>query len=207
MHLERPARPRVEPLPEVAEKARARMASSPANAVNVAATMAHNRTFSKAIGRFAGTVLTEGNVPPRQRELVILRMGWNCQAIYEFGQHTLFGRDVGLTDAEIYFVTRPLREGGWAPADHAILRLADDLYTDDCVTDATWAAVNEHFSVSDVIELIAAAGCYRLVSGFLNSCGVQLDDGVPGWPSLPPGATPVSTAGVPAGATSERSSA
>jgi hypothetical protein len=28
-----------------------------------------------------------------------------------------------------------------------------------------------------------AALCYRVVSGFLNSCGVELDDGVPGWPA------------------------
>ena len=186
MHLERPASARVEPLPEVAEKARARTATSPANAVNVVATMAHNPVFSKAIGRFATTVLTEGAVPPRQRELVILRTGWNCQAVYEFGQHTLFGRDAGLSDQEIYLVTRPLSQGEWSGDDRAVLRLADDLYTDDCVSDATWAALARHFTVSEVIELIAAAGCYRMVSGFLNSCGVQLDEGVPGWPT-PPG--------------------
>ena len=39
-------------------------------------------------------------------------MGWNCPAIYELAGATLFGRDVGLTDAEIYFVTRPLPRGG-----------------------------------------------------------------------------------------------
>lgn len=187
--MERPTSPRVEPLADAVAKARARMAESPANAINVFATMAHNRVVSKAIGRFASTVLTEGEVAPRQRELVILRMGWNCQAVYEFGQHTLFARDAGLTDDEIFAVTRPLTERSWADADRAVLRLTDDLYTDDCVSDATWAALGQHFSVSEVMELIAAAGCYRMVSGFLNSCGVQLDEGVPGWP-VPSGNKP-----------------
>jgi alkylhydroperoxidase family enzyme len=185
MHLARPAAPRLEPIEKVAVKAREAMKSQPINAVNVTATMAHNRTMSRAIGSFAQTVLFGGELPRRQVEIAVLRMGWNCESIYEFGQHTLFGRDAGLTDAEIYFTTRPVAEGGWSDADATILHLVDDLYTDDCVTDATWARANEHFSVPDIVHLIAAAGCYRVVSGFLNSAGVQLDDGVPGWPSPP----------------------
>ena len=73
----------------------------------------------------------------------------------------------------------------WSDADATILHIVDDLYTDDCVTDATWAKATEHFSVPDIVHLIAAAGCYRVVSGFLNSAGVQLDEGVPGWPAAP----------------------
>ena len=137
MHLARPVVPRLEPIPAVAEKAREAMKNQPINAVNVSATMAHNRTMSKAIGKFAQTVLFDGDLPRRQVEIAVLRMGWNCQAVYEFGQHTLFGRDAGLTDDEIYLTTRPVAEGSWSAADRAILQLVDDLYADDCVTDAT----------------------------------------------------------------------
>lgn len=182
MHLRRPSVPRLDPVPEVAARARERMAASPANAVNVTATLAHNRMVSKAVGQCAGALLTQGSVEPRQRELVILRMGWNCQAVYEFGQHTLFGRAAGLTDAEIYSVTRPLGEYPWGDGDRAGLQVADDLYADDCVSDATWAEALGHFTPAQLIELVAAAGCYRMVSGLLNSCGVELDEGVPGWP-------------------------
>ena len=188
MHLRRPLAPRLDPIPEVATKARERMETSPANAINVVATLAHNKVVSKAVGRFAGTILTEGSVEPRQRELAILRTGWNCQSVYEFGQHTLFGRDAGLTDAEIWLVTRPLSEGGWGEADRAVLQLADDVYADDCVSDATWSDLARHFAPADVIELVAAVGCYRMVSSLLNSCGVALDEGVPGWPRPTPDA-------------------
>jgi alkylhydroperoxidase family enzyme len=189
MHLARPAAPRLEPVPEVLERARQRAAEastpSPAKAFNVLATMAHNKTVSKAIGTFARTVLFDSDLPRRQVEIAVLRMGWNCQAVYEFGQHTLFGRDAGLSDEEIYFTTRPVDQGGWSPADAAILRLVDDLYADDCVSDASWDEACRHFAVPEVIHLIATAGCYRVVSGFLNSAGVQLDEGVPGWPAAP----------------------
>jgi 4-carboxymuconolactone decarboxylase len=187
MHQARPSVPRLQPIPEVMEKARERMKSSPVNAVNVVATMAHNRTLSKAFSTFAQGVLFDGGLPRRIVELAVLRMGWNCQAIYEFGQHTLFGRDVGLSDAEIYFVTRPLNQHSWAADERAALQAVDDLYADDCVSDAAWAAASEHFNESEIVHLLMAAGCYRVVSGFLNSAGVQLDEGVPGWPEAPGG--------------------
>lgn len=161
------------------------MKDQPINAVNVTATMAHNRTMSKAVNTFAQTVLFQGDLPRRQVELAVLRTGWNCQSIYEFGQHTLFGRAAGLSDEEIYATTRPLDGGGWSDADRAILQLADDVCADDCVSDATWSAVSSHFGPSDIVHLIAAVGCYRTVSSFLNSAGVVLDDGVPGWPDPP----------------------
>ncbi len=48
-------------------------------------------------------------------------------------------------------------------------------------------ARNKPISDEDMLHLVMAAGCHRLVSGVLNSCGVQLDDGVPGWPTPPRG--------------------
>ncbi|MDG2113328.1 MAG: carboxymuconolactone decarboxylase family protein [Actinomycetota bacterium] len=172
-------------MPKVIERARAAMADQPVKAMNVVATMSHNRTVRDAIGTFCQTMLFNSELPRRQIEIAVLRMGWNCQSVYEFGQHTLFGLDAGLSEEEIYYTTRPISHGGWSAADASILQLVDDLYADDCVSDASWAAACENFSDHDVIHLLAAAGAYRVVSGFLNSAGVQLDEGVPGWPTHP----------------------
>jgi alkylhydroperoxidase family enzyme len=60
--------------------------------------------------------------------------------------------------------------------------MADELAADDCVSDATWNALATRWSDAELVELLVVAGFYRLVSGFLNSAGVQLDDGVPGFP-------------------------
>ncbi len=186
MRIDRPATPRLAPIPAVAAKAREAMAELPVNAVNLMATMAHNGEVARGINRLAQATVVDGGVPRRQVEIAVLRMGWNCQAVYEFGQHSLFGRDAGLTDAEIYATTRPISEGAWPDAERAVLGLVDDLYADDCIRDSTWAEVTEHFSAGDIVQLIAAAGCYRLICGLANSTGVELDEGVPGWPSAPP---------------------
>ena len=75
----------------------------------------------------------------------------------------------------------------WTEEERAVLQVVDDLYADDCVGEATWAEAARFFGPSDMVHLLMAAGCYRVVSGFLNSAGVQLDEGVPGWPQAPGG--------------------
>ena len=181
----RPSTPRVEPMPSALEAAEEVMKDSVVNAINVTATLAHNEMVSAGVGRFSRQLLFKGSVDPRLREMVILRMGWNCQSVYEFGQHTLLGIDVGLTESEIYWLTRPSSNFLWEENEVALLAMVDDLYADDCVTDGTWAQLSRHFSVSDILEFMASALQYRLVSGLLNSCGVQRDEGVPGWPAAP----------------------
>jgi alkylhydroperoxidase family enzyme len=187
MHFARPTAPRIQPREDLLEKIRERQRNSPVNAVNVAATMARNKPLNRAFGPFAQAVLFEGGLSRRNVELAVLRMGWNCQAIYEFGQHTLFGRDAGLTAEEIYFVTRPLNQHNWTEEERTLLQAVDELYADDCIGDATWTKAASFFSEAEMLHLVMAAGCYRVVSGVLNSCGVQLDDGVPGWPTPPNG--------------------
>ena len=80
-------------------------------------------------------------------------------------------------------MTRPISSHGWSPVEATLIQMVDDLYSDDCVSDATWAELEGHFDHAAIIEFMAAALTYRVVSGLLNSCGVQLDEGVPGWPT------------------------
>jgi len=121
-------------------------------------------------------------IPAREREIVILRVGWNARSEYEFGQHTIIGLDVGLTGDEILALTRAPDEHEWSDADRDLIALADELAADDRVGDDTWARLATRWSEAELIELLLVAGMYRLVSGFLNSTGVRLDDGVPGFP-------------------------
>jgi len=176
--MRRPTNPRIGPTDQEPASLTTAM-----NARNVRSTLATNPTVAGGMAAMGRALLQEGTIPPRARELVILRMGWNCQSRYEFGQHTLMARAVGLTDTEIELLTRPLELGSWSAPDRALLEMVDDLYGNDCVSDQTWAELISHFDHHDVLEYMAATLFYRMVSGILNSCGVELDHGVPGWPS------------------------
>jgi alkylhydroperoxidase family enzyme len=64
-----------------------------------------------------------------------------------------------------------------------LVALADELCATNNVSDATWAALAARWSDAELVELVALAGFYRMVSGFLNATGVELDPGVPGFPT------------------------
>ena len=110
------SRPRIEPLSDADATdeqrdvlAAAAIGRSP---LNVQRTIARYPELARARQAFTQHVMRESSLPPRERELLILRTGWNRQSEYEFAQHTRFGRSVGLTDDEIRQVTQgPDAEG------------------------------------------------------------------------------------------------
>ena len=189
MTAERPTHPRIAPidLDDVTDdELRTTLAGAltlDGRPLNIFGVLGHHPKLLKRFNLLGGYILNKGLLPEREREMVILRIGWNARAVYEFGQHTVIGRRCGLTDEEITALTKAPDEHGWSADDRALVAMADDLSTDDCVSDATWAALSTRWSEAELIELLVVAGFYRLVSGFLNSAGVQLDDGVPGFPT------------------------
>jgi alkylhydroperoxidase family enzyme len=118
---------------------------------------------------------------PRERELLILRIGWLCQAEYEWGQHVRFGREAGLTNEEIARIKEGPDAPGWAPFDATLLRAADELHAEAFISDATWAALSERYHTQQLMDVVFTVGQYNMVSMALNTFGVQLDKGVKGF--------------------------
>ena len=50
------------------------------------------------------------------------------------------------------------------------------------ITDATWQALSERYDTKQLMDLVFTVGQYNLVSMALNTLGVQLDEGVDGFP-------------------------
>jgi alkylhydroperoxidase family enzyme len=169
-----------DPSPEVV--AQLEQAFGDRRPLNIFATLAHAPKMLESVLRMGGFLLSGKGVPAREREIVILRVGWRAGSEYEFGQHTVLGRQAGLTDEEI---ARLAAEGtdGWDEGDRLLVALADELHADDVVSDATWAGLAARWDEQHLVELLVLAGFYRLVSGFLRSAGVELDPGTPGWPA------------------------
>jgi alkylhydroperoxidase family enzyme len=151
--------------------------------LNIFGVLGRHPKLLKRFNLLGGFILNKGLIPAREREIVILRIGWNARAEYEFGQHTIIGKQTGLTDDEIRALTLDADAHGWSQDDRDLIALADELAADDCVGDRTWARLTQRWSEPELVELLIVAGFYRLVSGFLNSAGVPLDDGVPGFPT------------------------
>jgi 4-carboxymuconolactone decarboxylase len=150
-------------------------------AVHIFGTLANHPALMRRWMRFANHVLFKSTLPARERELVILRVGHLCEAGYEWGQHVVIAREVGVTDDEIRRVRLGPTAAGWSELDRLLLTATDELRADTFVTDATWNGLAAHLSVEQLMDLVFTVGQYVLVSMALNSFGVQPDEGLPGW--------------------------
>ncbi len=180
------ASPRIPPLPASAwsDEVRKLLAPTPHEGdhpFNIFTTLARHPVLMRRWLPF-GTQMLAGELPARDRELLILRTGWNCRSEYEWGQHVRIGRAVGLTDEEIRSVATGPTAPGWTPLEAALLRAADELHAESRIGDATWAALRERYDEKQLIEVPMLVGQYHLVAFTLNSLGVPLDPGVEGFP-------------------------
>jgi alkylhydroperoxidase family enzyme len=182
----RPTAPRLSPVspvtPDLEEIIAGGLKSVDGEPLRIFGTMGHHPKLLKRFLSFGGFFLNRGLIPEREREIVILRVGWNTRSIYEFGQHTVIGRNCGLSDAEINAIARDESDHPWSRRDRGLIAMADDICADDCVGDPTWQELRADWSNAELCELVLLVGMYRMVAGFLNTMGVELDPNTPGWP-------------------------
>lgn len=152
-------------------------------AVNIFRTFVRHPKLLKRWLVFGNHILFKSTLPPRERELVILRTGWRCRAEYEWGQHVIIGKAAGLTNEEIERITAGPDAPGWDPFDATLVRATDELHDDYNVSDETWRALGERYDTKQLMDLVFTVGQYTLVSMALNTFGVQLDPEVPGFPA------------------------
>jgi alkylhydroperoxidase family enzyme len=184
--IRRPATPRIAPLPPAEHDDDVREllgdAAVPGGfATNIFGTLVRHRGLFRRWLPFGGKLLA-GRIPPRDRELAILRVAWLCRSDYEWGQHVVIAGTAGVTDEEIRRIPAGPDAGGWTSFERAVLRATDELHADACITDDTWSALAERYDERQLIELPMLVGHYHLVAFALNSLGVQLEPGLQGLP-------------------------
>ncbi len=61
----------------------------------------------------------------------------------------------------------------WSDRQRLLVRLADELHDTATVSESLWTKLSGHWDSAQLIELIATAGFYHLVSFTANAAGVQ----------------------------------
>jgi alkylhydroperoxidase family enzyme len=122
-----------------------------------------------------GTELSSSaTIPPRERELAILRVGWLCGAPYEWGEHVIVARRVGLSEEEIERVIEGSAAAGWTERERTLLRAVEELHVDAMIADATWADLARHFDERQLIELPMLVGHYHTTAFVQNALRIPL---------------------------------
>ena len=143
--------------------------------LRVGRTFGRHPDMAAARGTNPGYVLNpeRSRLVPHERELLILRTGWNAQAVYEWAKHVGSvgrARERGL---EPLWIAQGRDATGWDANELALIGAADEMYRDTMISDATWATLSERYDTHQMFSIAATAARYRMVSMTLNAFGVQ----------------------------------
>jgi alkylhydroperoxidase family enzyme len=139
-------------------------------------TLAHQPAFFEAYMQLGISAMASAELPRRTRELIILRTGWLCGAPYQFGEHVVTAKKIGVTAEDIERIKQGSSAKAWDEGDRAILKAAEELHADAMISDETWAALATRLSPRELIELMMIAGHYHLTAFIQNSLRFRLND-------------------------------
>jgi 4-carboxymuconolactone decarboxylase len=170
------ADPRVQPIGKEGRTAEQEKMLAGRPDYNVFKTLAQDPQLFARWSPLGQYLLSGSTLPASDREIVILRMGWLCQAPYEWSQHARIAKSTaGMSDADVHRVAEASNAQGWTDFERTLIKMVDELRFDGQISDSTWSALRAKYSLQQTIDALYTAGQYQLVSMALNSLGVQLD--------------------------------
>lgn len=177
--------PRIDPVrdpdPEQRELLGKGMSTDSGRPLNIFGTMVHHPTLMKRFNVLGGLFMTRSVLPPRLREIVILRVADRTDCQYEWHQHVRIARECGVEQDEIELVRNDDTSSAevWTPLERAVLAFTDDVLDDDRAGDDTWSNLADQMSDAQLLELTMLIGFYRMTAAFLNTVQVQPEGSSP----------------------------
>jgi alkylhydroperoxidase family enzyme len=113
------------------------------------------------------------SLPPRDREVLVLRTLALCEEVYEAHHHVLIARKAGMTDAEI----EAARLGGadLTPFEQVLARAAEELVRNHRVGGGTWRELAQTYTPVQLMEATALVGGYVMVAMLTRSFDIPLE--------------------------------
>jgi alkylhydroperoxidase family enzyme len=127
-----------------------------------------------------GLSFRKGNLEPKIRELVILRMATLRASSYELMHHLPAAKMAGLSEQEISAITSA-QPSGLDQKQSVMTQLVDDCSQLGKVSDPTFEKAAKLFSVAQIAEATLLAGLYKMLACFLKTMGVELDQHPLSW--------------------------
>lgn len=152
-----------------------------------------NPPVAAALNNLLSTLLWNGTLDARLRELIIMRIGWVTGSVYEWTQHWRVAARLGVAPEDVLAVRDWQSSDRFGATERSVLQATDETLDAGTISTETWAACADAFAGDDaqLVELVVAIGNWRLFSSLLRSLDVPLEDGTAPWP--PDGRHPTTT--------------
>ncbi len=145
------------------------------SATHISMTLAHHPDLALAYYNFGKHVMVNSTLPLRPRELLTLRASYLLKGDYEWHYHVGYALNLGMSLEEIAAICTGPDAPSWNEEDRAVLRATDEFINGARLSDETWATLGKYFSQKQMMDLLFTIGNYVMLTGALNSFGVQLE--------------------------------
>lgn len=120
-------------------------------------------------------MLFESEYDAKLRELIILRVGYLSKCAYEEFQHRAYGKQCGLSDAQIEAALTATIGAPLTEREQAILNFADDVILNVHPSDSSLAAAQKYLSHRELFETLWIIGNYMFLARVIETAGIEID--------------------------------
>jgi alkylhydroperoxidase family enzyme len=150
--------------------------------LNIYRMLANSEAGLKGFTRMGNALLFRCELDPGLRELAILRVGRLSRTAYEVFQHERIAREAGVAEEKIAALRDSTIEApAFTDQEKAVLRFTDDVVRNIKATDRTLKPVQSLLTPGALVELTLTIGYYMMVCRFLETLGVDGEEGQSEW--------------------------
>lgn len=137
-----------------------------------------------------GEQLLTGELPGRDRELLILRTAFLTRGIFQWAYHEPLARKAGMSDEDLDRIVRGPGDGAWPPHQAALVSAVDELTWSATISDATWSALADRYNERQLIEIVVVVGQYVHNAFLANALRIEPPADLPRPPKGPSSCRP-----------------
>ena len=124
---------------------------------------------------FQEYIAYQSSLPARQRELLILRTAWLLNSDVIWSEHAAAAKQAGMSAADLRRVAQGPSAAGWDPFEVTLLRMADEMFRNASISEATWKAVTSKLDLNGQLDAVMTVCDFTTAGLLFNTFGVQPD--------------------------------
>jgi alkylhydroperoxidase family enzyme len=144
--------------------------------MNLFRMLGHSGELIDGFTKLATQILNYAKIDPVLREIAIIRVGVLSGASYEIVQHERIAKRIGMSDALIAAIHEGPEAAAFEPLQRAVMRFTDDIVVNVRASDEMFEPLRAALSYQELQELVMTVGYYMMLSRFLETFDVDLED-------------------------------
>ena len=146
-----------------------------AKVLNLYKVLAHSPDVLRSFLRLGGLLIARTGLPPKLRELAILRVAKLTGSEYEWTQHYPIALEVGVSHEQTETISHWSDSTNFSNEERAVLQYTDEVANNVLVKDETFRVLRQHLNEQSIVELTMSISYWGMVARLLVALQVDID--------------------------------